>query len=54
MVNKIKKRYNEIPLTVKVSTSYAVCSILQKCWNIDDFFNFEFSLWFFSDGNGKV
>ena len=23
MVNKIKKRYNEIPLTVKVSTSYA-------------------------------
>ena len=31
MVNKIKKRYNEIPLTVKVSTSYAVCSILQKC-----------------------
>ena len=82
MVNKIKKRYNEIPLTVKVSTSYAVCSILQKClsfitlplftrlltteqygqytiyssWSgiLMIFFNFEFSLWLFSDGNGKV
>lgn len=27
----IKEKWNEIPLTVKVSISYAICSILQKC-----------------------
>lgn len=31
MVGAIKKKWNNVPLTVKVSTSYAVCSILQKC-----------------------
>lgn len=31
MINKIKDRWRKIPLTVKVSTSYAVCSILQNC-----------------------
>ena len=31
MINTIKEKWNEIPLTVKVSTSYAICSILQKC-----------------------
>lgn len=31
MINKIKEEINKVPLTVKVSTSYAVCSILQKC-----------------------
>ena len=30
-MNKFRKKLNEIPLTVKVSTSYAICSILQKC-----------------------
>ena len=29
-MNKFRKKLNEIPLTVKVSTSYAICSILQK------------------------
>lgn len=31
MINKIKEKWSKIPLTVKVSTSYAVCSILQNC-----------------------
>lgn len=31
MINTIKEKWNKIPLTVKVSTSYAICSILQKC-----------------------
>ena len=31
MINTIKERWDKIPLTVKVSTSYAICSILQKC-----------------------
>ena len=28
---KFKKKFRQIPLTVKVSMSYAICSILQKC-----------------------
>ena len=31
MVNKLKQNWNQIPLTVKVSVAYAVCSIIQKC-----------------------
>ena len=31
MINKIKEKRSKIPLTVKISTSYAVCSILQNC-----------------------
>ena len=31
MIGTIKRKWNNVPLTVKVSTSYAVCSILQKC-----------------------
>lgn len=31
MIKAIKEKWNKIPITVKVSTSYAVCSILQKC-----------------------
>lgn len=31
MFNKIKNKWNNVPLTVKVSTAYAACSILQKC-----------------------
>ena len=31
MINTIKEKWNKIPLTVKVSSSYAICSILQKC-----------------------
>lgn len=31
MVRLIRMKWKELPLTVKVSTSYAVCSILQKC-----------------------
>lgn len=31
MLNMLKEKWNTIPLTVKVSVSYAVCSILQKC-----------------------
>lgn len=31
MIDTIKGKWNNIPLTVKVSTSYAICSILQKC-----------------------
>ena len=31
MLNIIKSKWSNIPLTVKVSTSYAICSILQKC-----------------------
>ena len=31
MINKFKEKWSNVPLTVKVSTSYAVCSILQKC-----------------------
>ena len=30
-MNKLIKKWKGIPLTVKVSTSYAVCSILQRC-----------------------
>lgn len=31
MFHKLEKKWAAIPLTVKVSTAYAVCSILQKC-----------------------
>ena len=31
MLAKILNKWSNIPLTLKVSTSYAVCSILQKC-----------------------
>lgn len=31
MVNNLRQKWNQIPLTVKVSVAYAVCSILQKC-----------------------
>ena len=31
MLKKVRDKWNAIPLTVKVSTSYAVCSILQRC-----------------------
>ncbi len=31
MLSKIKAKYSAIPLTVKVSVAYAVCSIVQKC-----------------------
>lgn len=31
MKNKITEKWKRIPLTVKISTSYAVCSILQRC-----------------------
>lgn len=31
MANRIKNKWNNVPLTVKVSASYAICSILQKC-----------------------
>ena len=31
MFSKFKKKWNNVPLTVKVSTAYTVCSILQKC-----------------------
>ena len=31
MINTMKDRWSKIPLTVKVSMSYAVCSILQNC-----------------------
>lgn len=31
MIRVLKKKWNNVPLTLKVSTSYAVCSILQKC-----------------------
>lgn len=31
MIRKIKTKWCTIPLTVKVSTSYAICSILQRC-----------------------
>ena len=31
MINTIQEKWNKLPLTVKVSTSYAICSILQKC-----------------------
>ena len=31
MIITLKKKWNHIPLAVKVSTAYAVCSILQKC-----------------------
>lgn len=30
-MSKIIKKWRDLPLTVKVSTSYAVCSILQRC-----------------------
>lgn len=31
MTDNIKEKLNAIPLTIKVSTAYAICSILQKC-----------------------
>ncbi|MBQ8337726.1 MAG: oligosaccharide flippase family protein [Oscillospiraceae bacterium] len=31
MISKLRKKWQAIPLTVKVSTSYAICSILQRC-----------------------
>lgn len=31
MIKSLKEKWSQIPLTVKVSTAYAVCSILQKC-----------------------
>lgn len=31
MISKLKSRWESVPLQVKVSTSYAVCSVLQKC-----------------------
>lgn len=31
MIAKVRKKWNSIPIEVKVSTSYAICSILQKC-----------------------
>ena len=31
MFHKIKHYWNNIPLTVKVSSAYAICSILQRC-----------------------
>lgn len=30
-MNKLKKKWESIPLTVKVSSAYAVCNILQRC-----------------------
>ena len=30
-MNKLKEKWNSIPITVKVSIAYTVCSILQKC-----------------------
>lgn len=34
MVNKIKSKWNNIPLTVKVSSAYVICSVLQKCLSL--------------------
>lgn len=31
MINAVKEKWRKVPLTVKVSTSYAVCSIFQRC-----------------------
>lgn len=31
MIENLKKKWTQVPLTVKVSTAYAVCSVLQKC-----------------------
>lgn len=31
MIKNLKEKWSQVPLTVKVSTAYAVCSILQKC-----------------------
>ena len=31
MINKVKEKWMNIPLTVKASASYAICSILQNC-----------------------
>lgn len=31
MISKVKTKWNSIPITVKVSISYTICSILQKC-----------------------
>lgn len=33
-LNKIKEKWNAIPLEIKASTSYAICSILQRCLSI--------------------
>lgn len=30
-MNRLKEKWNRIPITVKVSIAYAVCSILQRC-----------------------
>lgn len=34
MIGTLKRKWNNVPLTVKVSTAYAVCSILQKCLSL--------------------
>lgn len=34
ILKRIKSKWDKLPLTVKVSTAYAVCSILQKCLSI--------------------
>lgn len=31
MIENLKNKWSQVPLTVKVSTAYAVCSVLQKC-----------------------
>ena len=31
MIKALRKKWNKIPLTVKVSFSYAICSIFQRC-----------------------
>ena len=31
MLSVLKRKWSDVPLTVKVSSSYAICSILQKC-----------------------
>lgn len=31
MISNVKEKWSKIPLTVKISVSYAVCSILQNC-----------------------
>lgn len=31
MLNKIKEKWKNVPITLKVSSAYTICSILQKC-----------------------
>ena len=31
MIKTLKEKWNKVPLAVKVSAAYAVCSVLQKC-----------------------